>query len=67
MHIHIQLLAVDLKLEKDKMHLNAGSHLLMRAVIQFAGYDSLWLCNLSEPGARSETALIMNNISAEGL
>lgn len=49
------------------MHLNAGSHLLMRAVIQFTGYDSLWLYNLSEPEARSETALIMNNISAEGL
>lgn len=38
----------------------------MGAVIQFTGYDSLWLYNLSEPGARSETALIMNNISAEG-
>lgn len=32
----------------------------MRAVIQFAGYDSLWLYNLSEPGARSEAALIMS-------
>lgn len=49
------------------MHLNAGSRLLMRAVIQFTGHDSLWLYNLSEPGARSETALIMNNISAGGL
>lgn len=48
------------------MPLNAGSHLLMRAVIQFTGYDSLWLCNLSDPGARSETALIMYSISAEG-
>lgn len=36
----------------------------MRAVIQFAGYDSLCLYNLSEPGASSEAALIM---SAEGL
>lgn len=53
-------------MEKNKMHLNVGSHLLMRAVIQFTEYDSLWLYNLSEPGARSETALIMNNISARG-
>lgn len=53
-------------MEKNKIHLNVGSHLLMRTVIRFTGYDSLWLYNLSEPGARSETALIMNNISARG-
>lgn len=46
--------------EKDKAHWNARSLLLRRAVIQFAGCDSLWLYNLSEPRARSEAALIMS-------